>query len=197
MQLKINQHFNITSDLLNNDLIRGARYDVGELNRYLVGMKPMLHISQYDKNLDAIYFNFIHSTPALKKDTPYQLIYFPAPNADLLKQCENDRSKSIQFYYVVTGHVDQDFLKAANEKNIEKFNFSSAFKKASLKDWSILIASADGLKPNCTLLNTFLSLGARLSVMNDSKINLKTDLELKEVIALSFQHSIELFEKKS
>jgi hypothetical protein len=196
MQLKINQHFNITSDLLNNDLIRGARYDVGELNRYLIGMKPLLHVSQYDKNLDAIYFNFIYSTPLLKTPSLHQLIYFPAPNTDLLKQCEQAGSKTNQFYYVVTGHVDQDFLKAANEKNIEKFNFSSAFKKASLKDWSILIASAGGLKPNCTLLNTFLSLGARISLMNENKIKFKNGLERKEVIALSFQHSIEIFEKK-
>ncbi len=196
MQLKLLQHFNISSDLLGNELIRGARYDVGELNRYLVGIKPLLHISLFDEAIDAVYFDFSQSKNMSSKSASHQLIYFPAPSAELLKKVGRSNTKISKYYYVVTGHVDHLFITAAAENAIERFNFSTAFKKAHLKDWAILIASTEGLKPNCTLLNAFLSLGAGLNVLGYNHNKLNPELELKETIALSFQHSIEIYELK-
>lgn len=196
MQLKLLQHFNISSDLLGNELIRGARYDVGELNRYLVGMKPVIHISLFNKTIDATYFRFTKSVSSNKESSSNELIYFPAPSTELLKQVGPSNVKTSKFYFVVTGHVDQLFLTTAAENKVERFNFSKAFKKSNLKDWTILLASTEGIKPNCSLLNAFLSLGADLKVLGDSQNITSADVELKDTIALSLQHSIEIYELK-
>ena len=196
MQLKILHHFNISSDLLSNDLIRGARYDVGELNHYLVGMKPLLHLSLFEPNTDALYFNFTPLERKSKMSHPVDLIYFPAPNSDVLKQAGESKINHPQFYYVVTGHVDQHFLETVACFGIEKFNFANAFKKAHLKEWRIVLGSAVGLKPNCTLINTFLAHGASLSGVDAKVCTPHSSLELKASIALSFQHSIEIYEIK-
>ena len=196
MQLKILQHFNITTDLLSNELIRGARYDVGELNRYLVGMKPLIHISLFDESIDAIYFNFTSSSKPRSKAALNQLIYFPAPSTELLKVACKTFPSASKSYYVVTGHVDQSFLTTSDDNLVERFNFYTAFKMANLKNWNILIASAEGIKPNCSLLNTFLSLGASISTLGKSNEIFSSKLQQKETIALSFQHSIEIYEIK-
>ena len=196
MQLKILQHFNITSDLLSNDLIRGARYDVGELNHFLVGMKPLLHLSLFEPSTDALYFNFTQLECKSKISHPVDLIYFPAPDSDILKHAGQSKRNQQQFYFVVTGHVDQHFLETAACFGIEKFNFANAFKKAHLKEWRIVLGSAVGLKPNCTLINTFLAHGASLSTLDAKVLPPHSSLELKASVALSFQHSIDIYEIK-
>jgi hypothetical protein len=198
MHLKILHHYNITTDLLSNDLIRGARYDVGELNQFLVNEKPLVHLSLFDTNLDALYFTFTKKLHISKKPHPNELIYFTAPNADLLKKAGENKSIRAKFYHVVTNRIDQHFLDTADHYSITKFNFANAFKKSHLKDWNILLGSAEGLRPNCTLLNTFLSLGASLSILEDKKASAPANsrLELISTIDLSFQHSIEIYESK-
>lgn len=75
--------------------------------------------------------------------------------------------------------------------NGQPFNIDKLFKKSSLEEWHVVIKDSSDLKIDCWMLNTFLSLGAQLTLKNYKKTNV---VKNERFYDLSFQHGVRIFE---
>lgn len=187
MRLKINRQFSFKIDLFSNEKLSLMNYNMGEVDQILTS-NQLTHVSLADREQQGLFYQFKQNIIPQKK-SKFELIYISNQNETTIKTLNAHKYSANSFYY--SNLHSQRLEEILLSKNCQRLNVVSIFKKSSLIDWTVIVKDTQNLKINCVLLNTFMSLGAKIIFETTSK-----DLISLGTYELSLQHGIELFRKK-
>jgi hypothetical protein len=195
MKTCIKQQYCLNEAILHNNDFLKVKYDLVDL-KLILDQTQIVHISNNTAAIKSIFFNF-YQVEKIKHKIKYNLFYYAGSISDF-NSTELEVNKKIESFWYTPFEIqpnqenDHFFL----QNNISKLNFINLFKMSHLTHWHIYIINSKEVKPNCSVLNSFLALGAKITFLDFYNPTSHCDFTLIETHELSFQHGINLYKHK-